>query len=664
MPFCLSVFVIFISISVFGLRFYFLSNSITLYTGLVFGFSAFFFWFKKLDEINRLRLFILEVSKPLLIVSLLLIIVLDLKIASSIFPEKSYLIALYISTFTGFVIAVANRKKVSEDNEKNTINELHEKENKGKQFEELYPRLNTIPIVGYISRSIFQNGWMYNTLLLCVGLSFVTLKVWMVYRGGSYIDEYLQILSGINLFHTGHFGSLSPGSSYTRGAIISIVVGFSQLISGNSLLVAKFVPAIFGVINFILLYKIAEKLVSKYYVLITLILYTISSQVLFNHIYIRFFVFYECVILVLSLLVLSTKHFLTRKRLITIMAVIAFSYISAVDLGVYFAIFPATLTLILIFLLEPDILGIRLKIKTRLVVSGFFLTLGSFIFNLPLKLWMIFFDTASTPSKFGFNYRWFFLDENVFISILFILGLLSLIIHFKKKSSKIGFYYLISVCALFLLHLLSSTDLQVIRSILYFLPLYFLFAVRALSHVATRIARALIIIILILTTIGSYPENFLQSPYIPFEINYIDNKAFSDAKEFCKESSIVITSGRPEFMEYQGLNIDAYYFNRYKTPDPAAAIPDFDKLIASSTHGLEYYYKNIPVLTNLEDLRIFTQDKSYCFLEGFGLPNAWVDEETKDFLRPYLVKGNEDFKSTSNSFRSIIYSVNDKVSEN
>ena len=70
---------------------------------------------------------------------------------------------------------------------------------------------------------------------------------------GSYIDEYAHILSGSELFETGHFAEIYKGEYYNRGAYVSFLVGLFFKLFGQTLFVAKIVPAIIGIINLLLL---------------------------------------------------------------------------------------------------------------------------------------------------------------------------------------------------------------------------------------------------------------------------------------------------------------------------------------------------------------------------------------------------------------------------
>jgi hypothetical protein len=50
-------------------------------------------------------------------------------------------------------------------------------------------------------------------------------------------------------------------------------------------------------------------------------------------------------------------------------------------------------------------------------------------------------------------------------------------------------------------------------------------------------------------TIISYPKNFFTTPYLPYEINFIDNSVWNDVKANCKNKTIIF-SGRPTIAKF------------------------------------------------------------------------------------------------------------------
>ena len=497
-----------------------------------------------------------------------------------------------------------------------------------------------------------------HALLTIVGalfLFYIVLTVGIaLHYHGSYIDEYLNVISGLHFFSTGRFAQFTPGVAYYRGALISLLVGLEQIVFGPSLTGAKSIPAIIGLINFVLLFLIARRTLRRETIPLLLVGYALSPLVLVNHFYIRFFVLYECVLLVLTYLFLRIQRTIPFRRLLLIGACIGAAVIGTLDLGVYFAIFPAVATVGLLFLFEPEALGLRLHYLVRIGTVLLLLLVGSIVFDLPLRVWMVFFDTLASPPKFGFNYVWYFLEVGLPVTLFFFFGIALLVREKRERSERIALYYFVSVLVLFLLHLISSKNIQVIRAVLYFLPLYYLVAYKGLEYFKPSALYPIFALLMFISIFSGYSPSLIASPHIPYEVNYIDDTAFAQAKSLCSQR-LVITSGRPEILQYWGIHVDAFYFPRYHSPDPANDIPDFDRMLVADGGSLRYSLTGTPVLTTLPELEDFTAKKSYCFLDGFGLPNAWVDSEARQYLDEYATRKVDTFLSTSPSFRTIIY---------
>src|SRR6185369_16476091 len=102
--FCLSVFAVSIIISIFGLRFNPFTNHLTLYIGLIFGFLAFFLWFKKLDENGKVVKNITEYFSLLFFIGLILISVFNLKILVKFsLPHNVFLLLTVVTMFSGVI---------------------------------------------------------------------------------------------------------------------------------------------------------------------------------------------------------------------------------------------------------------------------------------------------------------------------------------------------------------------------------------------------------------------------------------------------------------------------------------------------------------------------------------------------------------------------------
>lgn len=563
----------------------------------------------------------------------------SLKIFSSLIYSFSYTdflsntnLAIIIIFFA--VVSLIVTWQVDSNDEKI---KLHKKQNK-------YTLL-----LSFISRNFF---------LIFLTLFISTKFLIIIHANGSYIDEYLHVISGVDIAKYLKFSEFSEGINYNRGLIISVTSALYQKILGFNIFVVKLVPFTFAILNFILLYKISISFLKQNYVGLILFAYIINPFVIFNHYYIRFFVFYEFVFLLLTYLFLTRYSTYKNKTffLITAGFIILISKLFSNDLGIYFCILPAIVSIIIVLLSKPSAFGINIS-RLKVLLITFIISIPIiFILNLPLKLWMLFFDSLATPVKSGFDYSFYFFNENLSLTILFIFGLFTFM--YSNSFNAIQKTYSFGILVLFILHIVSSKDIQVMRVILYFIPIYIIFSVYGLTKIKNFWVKLFFGASILLSTIVSFPSYFLEHPYLPFEINIIDNSAFSDAKKICSDVDVVITSGRPEIVNYNSLKTDIFYFSRYQTQVQIEQVPEFEKMIYKSNDIPKYYYSDTEVINNLADLKGATNFKSFCFLEGFGLPNAWVDIETRSYLLQHATKISSDYSSSSQSFRSVIYLIN------
>ncbi|MEI6731925.1 MAG: hypothetical protein WCK90_04575, partial [archaeon] len=263
--------------------------------------------------------------------------------AGSVKNYQFYLILIAI--VCGFFTFYFNRKEVEakEENEKLTEQQLEDK--RKADFAHKFPRINKIWGVRSIVKWMYKEGWSFSIPFVMITLLFIAIKIGMpLIYNGSYIDEWNHILSGIELFKTGHFAEIYPGENYSRGSIISFLEGLFLSLFGKSIFVAKMVPAIIGVFNFVLLYNLARKFIyKKFYLLTLMVMYTLSPLIIFSHFYIKISVLYEFVILIiltLFLRILNYKSKLNRVLLISLLIVLIdiILYFLLQDLGIYMII--------------------------------------------------------------------------------------------------------------------------------------------------------------------------------------------------------------------------------------------------------------------------------------------------------------------------------------
>jgi hypothetical protein len=159
---------------------------------------------------------------------------------------------------------------------------------------------------------------------------------------------------------------------------------------------------------------------------------------------------------------------------------------------------------------------------------------------------------------------------------------------------------------LFLLaiHLLVPENFKTVRNLFYLLPMFYLFGVASLEKInIDKKSKLIISLLFILTMINNYPSNFLKHPFVPGEINYIDNSVYSDIIKNC-DHHIIIMAGIPEIA----------IFNR--------VLPKYILDVTSEQKEKNYRISDnkkttIPIInTHEEFLTILNSSNNICFLGG------------------------------------------------
>jgi hypothetical protein len=477
-------------------------------------------------------------------------------------------------------------KKISE---KDHLRKLAKKAKRYQRIKKAFPSIEKStpikPIVGWLEK----NGLKFHFVLLIIAILFIGIKVWMpIYYEVSYVDEYFHTASGSSLFETGNFAEFSASEgTYKRGAIMSVLTGAMIYFGGKNLFLVKLIPALIGIINFFLFYLIAKKIINnRTIIILALSAFTLSPWIIFNHFYIRFYVIYELFILLIlylfSLLVESLKEKNKKIKIISLVSIIVLLniiiYYSSYDLGKYSLMIVTITGFMYLFISttknrktqgDNEILKhikaiFQLKILYKIILIIFLSIILFFIFKVPSKIYLLINHKTSTLA-FNMKYLEFFFAIQ-WIFTLFIIIALPIITITKNKFKKI---LVISTSLLLLLHLSSNYDMQIIRGILYLIPVTILVAMISLDNlyylfkrghkITLYIKYSIIILMLAVCVYNSYPEDFIQYPNIYNEIIPRDYKKASNfIKEKLKNHTIIdathgASSSYPSFYD---LDID------------------------------------------------------------------------------------------------------------
>lgn len=183
---------------------------------------------------------------------------------------------------------------------------------------------------------------------------------------------------------------------------------------------------------------------------------------------------------------------------------------------------------------------------------------------------------------------------------------------------------------------MSSQDLQTIRAIFYFFPLYYLVSIVTLENINfkfKKLSRVLFILLIFLTIIINYPPNFSNQPNIPEEILYQDyQEAYGFVDKNCEGRKIYAILHQPHISLFYIKRVD---YTAYINP----GVPEIDSRYYKEGNKTFTVYGNIEVI----------QDKNY--LEKLKVTSEKFCMITSDeyrHMRSYMQE--KDYRELDGSF--------------
>lgn len=507
----------------------------------------------------------------------------------------------------------------------------------------------------------------YLLVLFATFIFFIGLKIGLPFIfSGSYIDEYTHIFSALELIKNGHFAEIYDGEFYRRGAAFSYILATTFKIFGANILHAKLLVAGIGIINFFLLFKIARISLQKTSTIILLLIYSISPWIIFEHFYIRFYILYESCILLTALLAIHLTDSLKKndwksivKLLLAIVSINALSFLFIRDAGRFMIVFYTSLILSYVYIFQLKNVSVSNKLLQKLVtlkkyqkigiISSIY-ALGCVAVLLLIKFGYLPFDlssvTYSTPDDL--KYSNYFFNLNFLLTLFFIF---SIFIN-RERCPQI----LYPTCIILMINLFLPASIQNTRSILYVLPLFYLISTmgieRYISH-KNHLHRIITLIAIGASIYSGYPKNFLQHPYLPKEVDYMDNKIYADAKEDCKNHKIIVASN-PGTSLFFGIQPDYYLNTKLNDSEWLATNPD-SRLFRMKDEIYSDVYSKTPIITNAHDLESFyLAHEKICLIQG-GLPYSWLDGDTRSFIKENFTETDNYYSSSEDYKRMRLY---------
>ena len=492
----------------------------------------------------------------------------------------------------------------------------------------------------FILKWAYKLGWKASIPILAISIVFIIIKLLMpIIYTGIYIDEYNHILSGIEFFKSGHFAEIYSGTFYFRGSYVSVLAGVLVTFFEKTIFVAKMLPALIGIINFFLVYKIANKIYfSKKYTSLILMVYTFMPWFIFNHFYIRMYVFYEFFTLFFTFLfilfILNKKN---MKKLIIISILMCLTlgiiFFFSCDSAKYLVLIYSSFYFIYIFFFESATLSTNFNynfiFKNTLykVLLFLFFMISIFYFLDGFSLIKDFiYGGVTHTSPANSKYLNFFFNSNSFFMLFFLLSSIHLFVKDKTYKKLIIF----SVIFMIIIHFLSSLELQMVRVVIYILPLVYLLAIFYVSIFLkiykSRKCTFLFIILICLGIYTNYSETFFESPGIFGEVNYRDYFSIANCiNESNIDSNSFIIASLPHLLNFYGVENKNMFVLR-------------DNKSANYTKSLEFLEKDIlvdtlsryPVLDDLNQIKTLA-DTNSPLLFVVDIKN-WIRKDTLKFI--------------------------------
>jgi hypothetical protein len=499
--------------------------------------------------------------------------------------------------------------------------------------------------------------------ILIIFSIFLSIRFFFILKyPGNFADDWQHIIAGSTFFENGHFHRINTQfeNGYMRGAYVSFTVAVFFYLFGKTLFVAKLIPVLIGSINFLLFYFISKKLFkNNLFIYLGLLIFAFNPWSIFNHIYIRTYVFFELFLLLSIFIFIKILDAIKKnknKALIIYFIILALiNYLNwfwSYDTGKYTILIANLVGLSYLFFFEiqkikfgkKDFLTREISyIKNLSFAKKFYLWFSlSIVFllvNIKKIKWTLNAEAPAFRSDKG--YFEFFFETNVYLMLFFILSILFI---FKTKNTYSRIVFFVGVLLL-MVHFSLNSSLQVIRGILYFIPLFLLISVYSLNILFKIILNKknylkyllFFIIIpfgLVINIKNNFPEDFFSvGPSIKHEVGYADySKTYQYIKENLPNKKILQAD----------YNIMAELFFDLKT---SYKIDLNNTLENSYTHE---YNKTLgknfqiptqtPVIIKKEEFYDFVKNNEVCIVTRPISEERFFTPETWSFLEKNLKK--------------------------
>lgn len=506
-----------------------------------------------------------------------------------------------------------------------------------------------------ISKWIYCQKYCAITMLIVLILFLGFRLLYVFLHVDPYHDSWFHVIAAMNFFDNFEFYKMRYDKEfipYMRGSDISFVVALFYKMFEQALYIAKLVPTVIGFVNFILIYKICRMInLKRTHILLILFIIAICPWTIYNHIYIRMYIAYEFYLLLIIFLYiwLTRQENCTFKNkdikvIVLPLLVCSLSYFFSNDKGTYAIALATFVGIIYIFLCIINKIQLDIKILKKrfnfslsfwckaLVILFFVLSSIALLDIVNLFNFLLKYKSNTSPNNI--KYVELFFQLNVIFSIFFIL---SLFLFLTLRNHKYNLLFVIGY-SLFFIHLISNPGLQMIRAILYFLPVFFIisiFAYDRLSYLYNVLPKFLITIFMLLSIINNYPNNFIKYPGIPGETGFIEySPLIHDFKHNFSDNTLIVA-------KYGLVNFLMYDINVNYQVDFKNNLIDTNNYYYNKKNELRNIGTNTKVITNKNHFYSICKNKNVSLiLLPYSLKH-FIDYNTNEFIKKNFILRNK-----------------------
>jgi len=501
---------------------------------------------------------------------------------------------------------------------------------------------------------------LYILALILIAILFLAVHLSMFRYPGGHPDEFRHILAGKTLAEEGTFPVLNNafnGRGYLRGAPISFLIALFFYLFGFSARMAKLVPISLGFLTLLLLYRVSKYVIrDKLIRILSLLLFVLSPWLLFTHFYIRHYVFLEFSFVLTVFLFIKIIEDIKNKYNL----VIYYSLLFLINLTNYFLTYDSTKFIMpfislwgIIYLFTSKKINPKNKnkiiknfLKLKKEKKFFIILIASAIIFLVSSIFIDYLSILNTLLRGKtntvtghYNFNTFFFGIYSFFTIFLMFGLFRNIFN-KKKENTLIFLLVIPIMAL---HFLSSTSMQIMRVLVYLLPMFYILTCYGLEQILEVFKKKNFIKVFILITFSLISLSILRKdkeiiflqgyPVFPLEIGYDEFEPMYDYVKENLDGYILIETA---YSNQSGIVYDV--ITDYRLDLKKSQVCTYTMYYDQEDDICRHYYTDTSAIHDREEWNELIENNNVCVLLRSYAYNFLEDSDIRRIKRDFELK--------------------------